>query len=263
MVHTAALAPGHCCSGNLQAREAGPAIGARYHARVSPLPSTLAIIDDDREYADYLAAHLRQRGVRVTVFHDSDEFLTAPGAFDFEFCVVDLMLPGVDGVDLVRLIRRRGAAGIVVVSGRVGPDVFESVLRAGADMYLMKPVRFEQVALAIEAVQRRIAAHGGQASVWRFDRSARKLVAPEGTRIDLSDNDAALVECFVAARGATVTRAELCQRLGRDPDSEADNLLHAAIYRLRRRIERASQSVVPLQSEAKVGYTFRGQLVSV
>lgn len=235
----------------------------RYHPRVSALPSTLAIIDDDREYADYLAEHLRQRGVQVTVFHDSDEFLTAPAAYAFEFCVVDLTLPGVDGVDLVRLIRRRGPAGIVVVSGRVGPEVFDAVMRAGADMYLMKPVRFEQVALAIEAVQRRMAAHGNHAGVWRFDRGARKLVAPEGTRIDLSDNDAALVECFVAARGATVTRAELCQRLGRDPDSEADNLLHAAIYRLRRRIERASQAVVPLQSEAKVGYTFRGQLVAV
>lgn len=230
---------------------------------MSSLPATLAIVDDDREYADYLAQFLRQRGVQVTVFHDSDEFLTASGAFQFDFCVVDLMLPGVDGVDLVRLIRRKGSAGIVVVSGRVGNEVFDSVLRAGADMYLMKPVRFEQVALAIEAVQRRIDAHRATSSVWRLDRAARKLIAPEGTRIDLSDNDFALVECFVSAQGATVTRAELCARLGRDPDAEADNLLHAAIYRLRRRIERASPSIVPLQSEAKVGYTFRGQLVAV
>jgi DNA-binding response OmpR family regulator len=230
---------------------------------VSALPATLAIIDDDREYADYLAQFLRQRGVEVTVFPDSDEFLTSPGAFRFDFCVVDLMLPGVDGVDLVRLIRRKGPTGVVVVSGRVGPDVFESVMRAGADMYLMKPVRFEQVALAIEAVQRRIASHRAQANVWRLDRAARKLIAPEGTSIDLSDNDLALVECFVTAQGATVTRAELCERLGRDPHAEADNLLHAAIYRLRRRIERASSSMVPLQSEAKVGYTFRGQLLAV
>ncbi len=230
---------------------------------MSAFPSTVAIIDDDREYADYLAQFLRGRGVDVTVFHDSDEFLTSPAAFNFEFCVVDLTLPGVDGVDLVRLIRRKGAAGVVVVSGRVGNEVFDEVLRAGADMYLMKPVRFEQVALAIEAVQRRINSHRAEASVWKLERAARKLVAPEGTRIDLSENDAALVECFVAAQGATVTRAELCERLGRDPQAEADNLLHAAIYRLRRRIERASPSMVPLQSEAKVGYTFRGRLVAV
>ena len=227
------------------------------------MPTSLAVIDDDREFGDYLAQFLQARGVRVSIFHDSDEFLTAAGAYEFEFYVVDLMLPGVDGLDLIRLIRRKGPAGVVVVSGRVAPDVFESVLRAGADMYLMKPVRLEQVALAIEAVHRRVEGHRAQASVWRLDRAARKLIAPDGTRIELNDNDLAVVECFAAAKGETVTRAKLCERLGRDPQAEADNLLHAAIYRLRRRIERATPSIVPLQAEPKVGYSFRGTLVAV
>ena len=233
------------------------------HSSPPSLPSTLAVIDDDREYAEYLSKFLEQRGIRVRVFPDSDEFLTAQDAYAFDFYVVDLMLPGVDGVDLVRLIRRKGPAGIVVVSGRVGVDVFESVLRAGADMYLMKPVRFEQVALAIEAVHRRVEAGRSHASVWRVDRAAHKVIAPDGARIDLSDNDLALVECFVAADGATVTRATLCERLGRDPATEPDNFLHAAIYRLRRRIERSTASTVPLHSEPKVGYTFRGKLLAV
>jgi len=227
------------------------------------LPSTLAVIDDDREFAEYLAQFLAQRRVEVKVFSDSDEFITSPGAFEFDFYVVDLMLPGVDGVDLIRLVRRKGPAGIVVVSGRVGPDVFESVLRAGADMYMMKPVRLEQVALAIEAVQRRVEGSREQAAAWRLDRASRKLVAPDGARIELSETDLAVVECFVAAEGATVTRGTLCARLGRDPAAEADNLLHAAIYRLRRRIERATSSTVPLHSEPKVGYTFRGKLTAV
>jgi two-component system OmpR family response regulator len=226
-------------------------------------PSTLAVIDDDREYAEYLAQYLGQQGVAVCVFNDSDEFLVSPGAFEFDFYVIDLMLPGVDGVDLIRLVRRKGPAGIVVVSGRVAPDVFESVMRAGADMYLMKPVRFEQVALAIEAVHRRVEGSRSQADVWRLDRATQKLIAPDGARIELSDNDLAVVECFVSAEGTTVTRATLCQRLGRDPAKEADNLLHAAIYRLRRRIERATRATVPLHSEPKVGYTFRGRLVAV
>ncbi len=230
---------------------------------MSTFPSTLAIVDDDRDFAEYLAQFLRQHDVAVTVFNDSDEFLTSPGAFEFDFYVVDLMLPGVDGVDLVRLIRRKGQSGIIVVSGRAGADVFDSVMRAGADMHLMKPVRLEQVGLAIEAVYRRVQSSRALATVWRLDRASRKLVAPEGTRIELSEHDLAVVECFVAAEGATVTRATLCERLGRDPLTEADNLLHAAIYRLRRRIERATPSAVPLHSEPKVGYTFRAPLVVV
>jgi len=226
----------------------------------SALPATLAIIDDDSEYADYLAQCMRQQGVSATVFRDSDDFLTSAGAFGFDFYVVDLMLPGVDGIDLIRLIRRKGHAGIVVVSGRVGTEVFDNVLRAGADMYLMKPVRVEQVALAIEAVQRRVVASRAQSTVWRLERGSRTLVAPEGTRIELSEGDFAVMECFAVADGATVTRATLCERLGRDPATEADNLLHAAIYRLRRRIERATTSAVPLHSEPKVGYSFKGTL---
>lgn len=226
------------------------------------LPRKLAVIDDDRDHAAYLAQHLSQLGVEVAVFHDSDEFLTSPQAFDFDFYVVDLMLPGIDGVDLIRLVRRRGNAGIVVVSGRMDPDVFESVMRNGADMHLMKPVRMEQVALAIEAVQRRIEAGRAQAGAWRLDRKARQLIAPEGTRIDLSDNNLSVIECFVDAQGATVTHAMLCERLGRDPAQEADNLLHAAIYRLRRRIERATPASVPLQAEPRVGYAFRGTLTA-
>jgi two-component system OmpR family response regulator len=227
------------------------------------LPSNLAVIDDDREYTEYLAQCLQRHGVTVGTFHDSDDFLLSAGAFDFEFYVVDLMLPGIDGVDLVRLLRRKGAAGIVVVSGRVAPDVFESVLRAGADMYLMKPARVEQVMLAIEAVQRRIVNTRSQSDLWRFDRASQRLIAPDGAQIELSDADLTVVECFVAAEGATVTRATLCERLGRDPAHEADNLLHAAIYRLRRRIERATPATVPLHSEPKVGYTFRGRLVAI
>jgi DNA-binding response OmpR family regulator len=227
------------------------------------LPASIALIDDDPEYSEYLSRYLEEHGVKVRRFADSDEFLTAAGSYEYEFYVVDLMLPGVDGIDLVRLIRRKGPAGIVVVSGRVGPDVFEQVLRAGADMYVMKPVRMEQVALAIEAVYRRIQGSREQASVWRLDRAAQKLVAPDGTRIELSDNDLALVECFVTAAGTTVTRATLCERLRRDPNGEDDNLLHAAIYRLRRRIEKVTPATVPLHSEPKVGYTFRARLIAV
>lgn len=224
------------------------------------MPATLALIEDDPDYANYLARHLQQRGIAVRVFADSDEFLTSAGAFAFDFYVVDLMLPGIDGVDLVRLVRRKGWAGIVVVSGRSDGDVLEAVLRAGADMHLMKPVTLEQVALAIEAIWRRIEGARTLAEVWRLDRAGRALVAPDGVRIDLSDTDLIVVECFVSAAGATVSRRTLCEQLGHDPDADSDNVLHAAIYRLRRRIEQASRATVPLRSESRVGYTFRGRL---
>ena len=238
------------------------AITAPDHVTQVSLPRTLALVEDDDDFARYLADHLRDQGIEVRVFHDGDSFLTDPGAFDFDFYLLDLMLPGVDGEDLVRLIRRKGWAGVLVVSGRADPHVFEDVLQAGADMHLMKPVRLEQVALAIAAIWRRVEAARAQADVWRLDRRARTLTAPDGVRVELSETDLTLMECFVSAGNDVVTRATLCTRLGRDPETEADNILHAAIYRLRRRIEQASRATVPLRAEPRVGYTFRGSLTA-
>lgn len=226
------------------------------------LPKTLAIIDDDSEYAEFLANYLHAQGVQVAVFADSDDFLVTPNAYEFEFYLVDLTLPGIDGVDLIRLLRKRVQGGIIAVSGRLGAEVFDQVLGAGADMHLAKPVRFEQVALAVKAVHRRSSGAAARAVAWQLDRRGRRLITPDGVAIDLGESDLAVMECLICAEGATVTHTELRARMGREHAAAADNALHAAIYRLRRRIERATQEMVPLQAQARVGYVFRGRLIA-
>jgi two-component system OmpR family response regulator len=223
-------------------------------------PTHIALVDDDAEFSEFLAQYLRDEGIAVRVFGDSNELLTHAAPYDFGFYVVDLTLPGVDGVELVRILRRRTNAGVLVVSGRLGVEVFADVITAGADMYLAKPVSFEQVALAIQAVQRRAAAAQQQAPSWRLDRLASELVVPDGVRVPLSERDLAVMECFLEARGTTVTREALKQRLGQNAETDTDNTLHATIYRLRRRIERATSMVVPLQSQSRVGYVFKAEL---
>jgi DNA-binding response OmpR family regulator len=225
------------------------------------LPRTLALIDDDAEYSEYLAQHLRGKGVDVSVFDDSNTLLADNDPHRYEFYLVDLMLPGVDGVELIKVIRRRSDAGLLVVSGRLGPDVFASVMTAGADMYLAKPVQFDQVSLAIEAVQRRAGRDVSTNKPWKLDRAARELLVPDGARVTLSDADLIVLGCFVEAEGETVTREMLSQRLGRERDDNGDNGLNAIIYRLRRRIERATPMLVPLQSRSRVGYWFRAPLI--
>lgn len=224
------------------------------------LPKSLALVDDDLEYSEYLAQHLRQVGVQVRVFTDSNALLANDSAYSFDFYVLDLMLPGVDGVQLIKILRMRSDAGILVVSGRLSPDAFTSVMSAGADMYLAKPVQFEQVELAIRAVHRRARPGNPTQTTWRLDRRARELLAPDGAHVQLSDADMAVMECFIEAHGDTVSRETLRVRLGHDGATEADDSLNATIYRLRRRIERATPMLVPLQSRSRVGYVFRAQL---
>jgi DNA-binding response OmpR family regulator len=224
------------------------------------LPKTLALVDDDREYTEFMSQYLRERGVEVDVFGDSNDLLTHTDPYGYDFYVVDLMLPGIDGVDLIKLLRRRSDAGLVVVSGRLSADVFEQSLSAGADMYLSKPVQFEQLVLAIKAVRRRAAAASPAMAPWTLDRRARQLVAPDGIRVDLSPIDVAVMECFVDAKGEAVTREVLRLCLGQAPQGDPADGINATIYRLRRRIERATSSLVPLQSKSRVGYVFRAPL---
>lgn len=224
------------------------------------LPQTLAIVDDDAEFSEFLAQYLQERGVAVHVFGNSNDLLVDRAGYDFGFYVVDLTLPGVDGVELIRMLRCRTDVGVLAVSGRLAPDVFDAVITAGADMYLAKPVRFEQVALAVSAVQRRAVAARAQASSWKLDRHSSDLIAPDGTRIALSEADLSVMQCFLDAQGGTVAGETLRQRLGRATSEGPDNVLHATIYRLRRRIERATPTVVPLQSQSRVGYVFRAPL---
>lgn len=225
------------------------------------LPPTLTLVDDDEAYREHLAEHLRRQGVRVRSFADGNHLLTAHDPFGDAFYVLDLMLPGVGGEELIRILRLRSDAGVLVVTGKAEGGVFENVLGAGADMHVAKPVSLEQITLAIQAVWRRIELQrGGERRPWLLDVEHQRLTAPEGEVIDLADNDVAILSCFPDAEGGIVTRERLCQRLGRPVLDTADNGLHAMIYRLRRRIEKATGAVVPLQSQSRVGYVFKAPI---
>lgn len=227
------------------------------------LPKTLALIDDDDDFVRGLAAHLRGLGVAVDAFSNSNELLAHGDAFGFAFYVVDLMLPGVDGIELIDILRRRTNASVLVVSGRIAADVFEQAVNAGADMYLAKPVQFEQVVVAVKAVHRRAGPVDPARNTWWLDRRAGHLIAPDGVRVELSAADLTLLECFLEANGEAVRRESLRQRLGRAEDPGSTDGLSAMIFRLRRRIERATPVTVPLQTKSGVGYLFGAPLRAV
>lgn len=227
------------------------------------LPETIALVEDDAEFSNQISQHLSEIGLRVSVFDDSDSLLTDGTPYDYGFYMLDLSLPGIDGVDLIRILRRRTEAGILVVSGRMAADAFDAVILAGADMYLAKPIREGQVVLAIKAVHRRVSGSRQWSSGWTVDRHKRQLLTPDGSQVDLSETDLAVLECFLDAQGETVERERLRRKLKLAPGCDSDNLLHATIYRLRRRIERATPVLVPLQSRSRKGYVFRGTITSV
>ena len=226
------------------------------------LPPTLALVDDDPDFSELLAGLLREQGVAADWFVDSEALLCSPQPFDYDFYVLDLMLPGVDGVSLLKLLRRRTRAGVLVVSGKLAQDAFGEVLKAGADMFLGKPATMDQVLLAIGAVYRRArpadAGDAAAAPVWRLDVSGARLLSPQDKAVTLSPTDLRVLECLLQAPDHVATRADLQQLLGLSDDDP--NLLAATLYRLRRRIETATGAMAPLQTRSRVGYQFKAPL---
>jgi two-component system OmpR family response regulator len=228
-----------------------------------PLPATLALVDDDATFSEVLCEHLRARGVRTHWFADSEALLCSEAPFAFQFYLLDLMLPGVDGLSLLKLLRRRSQAGVVVVSGRQVDEVFADVMSAHADMFIAKPVSAEQLVLAVAAVHRRSAqAQQPLARNWRLSLATSRLTSPSGAVISLSQTDAVVLEQLLLAEDHLASRDSLVAALGMSAD-DAGNLLNATLYRLRRRIESVTKERAPLQVKSRQGYQFTARLEGV
>ena len=202
----------------------------------------------------------RVDGWPVLRYEDSDDFLLSGVAHRFGAYVVESRQRGVSGLDLLRLVRRRSDAAVLLLSDDPPRD-FVPGLQSGADMVLGLDAPLEHVAAALAAVARRRGQ--GQAAAdgsWTLDRQQLRLLAPDGTEIALTDSDVVILQAVADAPDQRVPRELLLQRLWGAESAGMDNALHATVYRLRKRIEKNGELLSPLQAVPRVGYEFRARL---
>lgn len=216
-------------------------------------PSNICIVDDDADFVEFLAQYLEVRGLPAKGFEAAEPLLKSGDLTKFDFFILDLGLPGIDGVDLITLIRTQSPAGILVISGRMGPDAFNSALAAGADMFINKPVRFDQVYNAIASVCRRMSLRAVDSAPWRLSAIASSLTAPDGCSVALTPVELRILTrlCDNAAR--PTSRQELAEAAG-ITNSQDDRNLDSAIFRLRRKIEKEAAQPSPLKTVHGLGY---------
>ncbi len=224
---------------------------------MSQFPDSICIVDDDADFVSYLERYLDARRCAVRTFGSAEAFLAAPEAMACNFFLIDLTLPGADGVDLIALIRAKSNAGIVVISGRMGPDAFSNSLAIGADMFINKPVRFDQVHQAILSVSRRIGGVRPMRSHWTFNVRSSTLTSPSGQQASLTSTECKLIARLLQEREAPVAR-NLLADAGGIVQSKDDRNLDAAMFRLRRHIEQQTSEAAPLKTVHGVGYAIIG-----
>jgi two-component system, OmpR family, response regulator len=217
----------------------------------------LLLIEDDRKLADLIAARLRKEGHEADACYDGVEGLERAASGGYDAAVVDVMLPGLDGMTLTREIRTRGIAlPVLMLTARDTVEDRVAGLRGGADDYLVKPFAFAELLARIEAITRRAEAGGPDAEVLSsgpvtLDARSRR-VRVEGREVELTAKEFDLLECLLRNSGRVMTRLRLKEEVwdfGFDAQTKVVDLY---VHYLRKKLGDAGDVI---QTVRGVGYS--------
>ena len=196
----------------------------------------ILVVDDDTRLRDLLRKYLRDNGFRVTTAATADEAYRKLGGLEFDLLVVDVMMPGQNGLDFTAKLRRESAVPILLLTAMGEPESRIEGFERGADDYLAKPFEPRELVLRIEAILRRVGASRtpDEISLGHATFDLARGVLVEGDRpLYLTSSEAQLLRIFAASPGVTLSRAELSRRIG----SASERSVDVQVTRLRRRIE--------------------------
>jgi two-component system phosphate regulon response regulator OmpR len=217
----------------------------------------LLVVDDDTRLRDLLGKFLTDQGFRVTVARDAAEAKARMEAFAFDLIVLDMMMPGQDGLSLTAEIRTTSAVPILMLTARGEADDRIAGLEAGVDDYLPKPFEPRELVLRIRTILKRIAPAPADAlsipvvriGEWLFDTRRGDLKRGDEV-VRLTAAELALLRLFAAQPGVTFSREELSQRSGAAQERSVDVLIN----RLRRKLEDDARAPRILQTVRGKGY---------
>ena len=228
----------------------------------------ILVVDDDREIRDLLARFLKQHGLRVSTAADGREMTQALDGNAIDLVVLDVMMPGVDGLTLTRNLRADNNRTPIIMLTAMGEDTDRIVgLEMGADDYMPKPFNPRELLARIKAVLRRfehappvlgpdddgeIVSFDG----WRLDLGKRELFAPDGQSVAMSGGEFELLNAFVAHPGRVLSREQLLDMArGRDVQP-FDRAIDVQVSRLRKKIEPDPKTPTMIKTVRGGGYMF-------
>jgi two-component system OmpR family response regulator len=210
-----------------------------------PRSPHLLVVDDDREIRTMLARLLRTHGYRVTAVGDGPSMREAIAGGRFDLVILDVMLPGEDGLSLCRDLRARDTMPILILSA-LGDETDRIIgLEIGADDYLAKPFNPRELVARIKAVLRRAPAEpvaqsprcvGYRFDGWRLDLRRRELTAPDEVLVPLTAGEHDLLVAFLERPGAVLSRDQLLDLVRGRASIVFDRSIDVQVSRLRRKL---------------------------
>ncbi|MEM1088398.1 MAG: response regulator transcription factor [Pseudomonadota bacterium] len=214
----------------------------------------LLIVDDDDRIRDLLKRFLSMGGYQITTASDAGAARKLFQTFDFDLTILDIMMPGEDGLSLLAALRQEGnSTPVLLLTARGNADDRIEGLRLGADDYLPKPFEPEELALRVAAILRRTHIPEPPSEVEMsglvFDVRKGVLNGPEGP-IRLTDSELQLLTLMAAVPGEAFRRENLAERTSNGSERSVD----VQVTRLRKKIEPDPKNPIHLQTVRGVGY---------
>ncbi len=228
---------------------------------MSDMDAHLLIVDDDERIRDLLKKFLMRNGFLVTAARDAAHARRVLSGLDFDMIVLDVMMPGEDGVSLTKALRETHSTPILLLTARGETEHRIAGLEAGADDYLAKPFEPKELLLRINAILRRMPeapAQDAAAKILtlgpiRYDIERGEMWQGEDP-VRLTATESQLMKIFSAKPGEPVSRAKLVEDLGRDKGQAQERAVDVQITRLRRKIEQDPKQPRYLQTVRGAGY---------
>jgi two-component system, OmpR family, KDP operon response regulator KdpE len=221
----------------------------------------ILIVDDERPLLRALAMNMTARGYEVTEADTGTEALTAAATSDYDVILLDLGLPDVSGLDVIKAVRTYSAVPIIVLSARTGSSDKVTALDLGADDYVTKPFSIDELLARLRAATRRSSAAetpiGVKVGDVVLDLDAKTATGADGERVHLTPTEWHLLELLVRHPGKLITGRALLTELRGTPEHTDPSYLRIYMAQLRRKLEPRPDRPQHLITEPGMGYRFQ------
>jgi len=226
---------------------------------MSGSPVKVLIVEDEKKIASFLRKGLEAQGFTVEVALNGDEAYVLATSRPYDAAVLDIMLPGRDGLSILRNLReRKSSLPVILLTARSELNERLEGLNLGADDYLTKPFHIEELIARLHAVTRR-ASGTGQSILTVADLTMNLLtreVRRASRQIELTTREFSLLEHLMRSPGRVLTRVEICERVWEYNFDPGTNLVDVYIQRIRKKVDGdASEKLI--ETIRGVGYRIK------
>ena len=229
------------------------------------------VVDDDPRVCRLLSRYLGREGYAVNTTSNGEELHRLVATERPDLVILDLVMPGKDGLTLARELRSQSDVAIIMLTGKT--ETVDKVvgLELGADDYVTKPFDERELLARVRSVLRRRAtqtgapASSGEGSVarfngWEFDLTAHRLTSPAGKDVHLTSHEFKLLAGLVTRRNRALSRDELLHLMGGRDWSPYDRSVDVLLAKLRKKIEEDAKNPMIIQTIRGVGYMFTAKV---